>query len=343
MKKVVFLICLSLFAREAISQIEEIRDKNLRITNTAAFPYGVNINHEGPSTLRWAREFNFSFNGNGNIFSFGAISNAGALEYGYIAGNRTDNNINYTNPWMLFLPNGNIGINVMSPKEKLEVNGNVKASKFIGNIETPNLFISPTGQLNGWSTSKIEYVGHHLIIGSKEGSYMHNSLMLRPGGASEGALYSSFSMYSAQKVGIYDQKVQISTGGNSYFNGGNVGIGTSNPQNKLDVAGMIRATEVKVEAGWADFVFDKDYKLPTLQDVENHINTHKHLPDIPSEKEVKENGVSLGEMQAKLLQKIEELTLYVIDLKKENEEQEKKMNEQNNKITELQFELQNKK
>lgn len=136
---------------------------------------------------------------------------------------------------------------------------------------------------------------------------------------------------------------------------GNVGIGTETPTQRLDINGNIKANgayingivytnEVKVEATkWADFVFDKNYKLPTLQEVENHINTHKHLPDIPSEKEVKENGVSLGEMQAKLLQKIEELTLYVIDLKKENEEQEKKMNEQNNKITELQFELQNKK
>lgn len=98
---------------------------------------------------------------------------------------------------------------------------------------------------------------------------------------------------------------------------GDVGIGTSSPKNKLDVKGKIRAEEVIIETGWADFVFDKDYHLRTLQDVENHINAYKHLPDIPSAKEVEENGVSLGEMQAKLLQKIEELTLYVIEHSKE--------------------------
>ena len=70
----------------------------------------------------------------------------------------------------------------------------------------------------------------------------------------------------------------------------------------------------KIEAsGWSDFVFDKNYDLPKLSDVEKHINDKQHLPGIPSEKEVLENGISVGEMQAKLLQKIEELTLYVIE------------------------------
>lgn len=90
----------------------------------------------------------------------------------------------------------------------------------------------------------------------------------------------------------------------------------------LDVNGTIRSKEVKIEAtGWPDFVFDKGYKLPSLKEVESHINEKGTLPNIPSEKDVKENGIDVGEMQAKLLQKIEELTLYVIDLKKENEAQ----------------------
>ena len=99
---------------------------------------------------------------------------------------------------------------------------------------------------------------------------------------------------------------------------GFIGLGVANPKHRLEVNGTIRSKEVKIEAtGWSDFVFDKDYKLPSLTEVEMHIKEHKHLPDIPSEAEVKENGINVGEMQAKLLQKIEELTLYVIDQQKE--------------------------
>lgn len=99
---------------------------------------------------------------------------------------------------------------------------------------------------------------------------------------------------------------------------GNVGIGTVNTQGyKLAVNGTIRAKEVKIDTGWADFVFKKDYQLPTLQEVEQHIAEKGTLPGVPSESEVKANGVSLGETNTLLLQKIEELTLYVIQQQKE--------------------------
>lgn len=101
---------------------------------------------------------------------------------------------------------------------------------------------------------------------------------------------------------------------------GNVGIGTTDPGAwKLAVNGKIRAKEVKVETGWADFVFEEKYELPSLTEVEDHIKEKGHLKDIPSAEEVAENGIFLGEMDAKLLQKIEELTLYTIDQQKEIE------------------------
>ena len=114
---------------------------------------------------------------------------------------------------------------------------------------------------------------------------------------------------------------------------GDVGTIDNNDRTfKLLVAGKIRAEEIVVETGWFDFVFNDDYQLPSLEQVEQHIKENKHLPDIPSEEEVVENGVSLGEMQGKLLQKIEELTLYVI-------KQEKMIAEQNEKIKNLETKI----
>ncbi|MGS2765209.1 hypothetical protein [Sinomicrobium sp. M5D2P9] len=110
---------------------------------------------------------------------------------------------------------------------------------------------------------------------------------------------------------------------------GNVGIGTSNPGSwKLAVNGNIRAKEIKVETGWSDFVFEEGYNLPTLEEVEQHIKEKGHLKDVPSAREVEENGVFLGEMDARLLQKIEELTLYILEQNK----QIKKLEEENGRI-----------
>lgn len=101
---------------------------------------------------------------------------------------------------------------------------------------------------------------------------------------------------------------------------GDIGIGTATPNAKLAVNGNIRAKEIKVENNnWPDYVFIKDYQLPTLQETEKHIKEKGHLPGIPSAEEVKANGIDLGEMNAKLLQKIEELTLHLIKMEKQNQ------------------------
>jgi hypothetical protein len=100
-----------------------------------------------------------------------------------------------------------------------------------------------------------------------------------------------------------------------------VGIGTSNPTELLSVNGKIRSKEIIVNnTGWSDFVFEEDYNLRSLTEVETFIKENKHLPEIPTAKDVQENGVSLGEMQSKLLQKIEELTLYLIEQEKSIEQ-----------------------
>ena len=118
---------------------------------------------------------------------------------------------------------------------------------------------------------------------------------------------------------------------------GFVGINQYNPQYELDVNGTIHAREVKIDnIGWADFVFHKDYKLSSLSEVEAHIKKYSRLPEIPSEAEVKEKGVDIGEMQVKLLQKIEELTLYTIQQQKQLNEQSKLIEAQGKMIEELQ-------
>ena len=119
---------------------------------------------------------------------------------------------------------------------------------------------------------------------------------------------------------------------------GNIGIGTTTTgTHKLAVEGTIGAREIKVETGtWSDFVFKNDYDLRTLEEVEQHISEKGHLPEIPNEAEVIENGINLGEMNVKLLQKIEELTLYLIDQNKEIKELKALTTKQQTEIERLQ-------
>nr|WP_315421987.1 hypothetical protein [uncultured Pedobacter sp.] len=99
----------------------------------------------------------------------------------------------------------------------------------------------------------------------------------------------------------------------SFLSNGNVGIGITTPGEKLSVNGNIRAKEVKVEAAnWPDYVFDQDYKILGLSELDAYIKKYKHLPGMPSASDAEKNGVNLGEIQSKLLKTVEELALHVI-------------------------------
>ncbi len=128
----------------------------------------------------------------------------------------------------------------------------------------------------------------------------------------------------------YDENQFWEQGSNVIYHLGRVAINKSDlPAGyALGINGKAIMEEVKVQLSenWPDFVFEKDYELPTLEEVEEHIAEKGHLSEIPSEEDVVENGINLGEMNAKLLQKIEELTLYLIKQNKEIQKLKKEVN-----------------
>ncbi len=201
---------------------------------------------------------------------------------------------------------GRIGIGTNSPISKLDVNGQITVSAPSG-----ILFYSSN---KGVQTFKLT---NDNLIGV-------NNIIINDDGVSEGIDWQNgrnISMSTVGQGGYNAFRFGTKTSFPYVFEGGNVGIGTTNPKEKLVVNGKISATEVKVKSTPnSDYIFEPDYALRPIQEVETFIKAYKHLPDIPSAEEFKQNGVGLGEMDNMLLKKVEELTLYVIELKKENEE-----------------------
>jgi len=175
----------------------------------------------------------------------------------------------------------------------LSLNSNVKANVGIAG-GGGNVYIAPTNDNCG-----------DVFIGSGYGNYPIEDLGTNGG-----------NVFIAQSGGDVIMKHPNTS----------LSIGTDKIDHRLNVNGTIRSTELIVEAGWADYVFEKDYKLKPIEEVEKYINEHKHLPNIPRASEIQKDGLKLSEISTKMMEKIEELMLYIIEQNKQIKNLQKEVN-----------------
>ena len=183
--------------------------------------------------------------------------------------------------------NGRVGVGITNPAQEIDVNGEVQSKGFV--------LVDATYGSNSDYTA----------IFRDDIATDNATVKLRIGDDTVGSFHIGYKYWS---TGEWITRFYV-------HNNGKVGIGTTSPDAKLTVKGDIHAEEVKVDLSvpGPDYVFKEDYPLKSLEEVQTYIRQHGHLPNIPSAKTMEEEGIDLGEMNMKLLEKIEELTLYSLE------------------------------
>ena len=204
---------------------------------------------------------------------------------------------------------GNVGISTTTPEEKLQINSEFKKLA-VGDAFFPDLNYGTSylgfnliRQSTGWKTDgNGAQNGGALIYGTINGR-IYLSPLASTGGNDQTGI---------SDLNILEKSVVI-------YPDGMVSIGVPAPVHKLEVAGTVRACRFIAEANaWCDYVFDENYKPMSILELEDYLKKERHLPSVPSETQIYKNGVDLAAMDASLLKALEENTLYIIELKKEN-------------------------
>lgn len=221
-----------------------------------------------------------------------------------------------------FPANGNVGVGITTPWVPLHV-------QIAGNVAYP------TATNQGNIVQFLQADNNGLEMGVALGTNTRRAWILARHAGTDfyGQHYSTLhlqprvnddSYYRGVAMG-YSADTQLPIGIGLVVNG-NVGVGTTNPLEKLAVNGKMRAHELKVETtGWPDYVFKPDYDLLSLEELESFVQKNGHLPEVPKAADAEADGVWVGEMNKVLLKKIEELTLHLIELKKTVKDQAKRI------------------
>lgn len=311
-------------------------------TNAGNFKtFNTGIEFTTNTTGGWARALRFRNENDQLTSSFGVVNGNAFISTDF---DPIQDATGFQNRKFVVLKNGNVGIGTTQPDKTLTVAGGVNIGGtgnagltvrhingksntstaiddlYINYNSGKRVFIGYGGQQSDLLVNGSTYVngGWVRVHGSKGlffqnyggGVHMQDNTWVR--------IYGDKSFYHKTGIMRTDGSLQVGSGGSKFLvqTNGNVGIGTTSPNNKLDVNGTIRAKEVRVQSGWSDHVFLPEYELPTLIEEEKHIAKNGHLLGFESEAEM-DGEIKLAEVTNRQQVKIEELMLHMIELNKQ--------------------------